>query len=113
MSDICLYFQVHQPYRVREFRIFDIGNGGDYFDNKKNIEILKRVSRKCYLPTNKIILNLIKRHPEFKVSFSLSGVVLEQFSEYVPEVLNSFQELVDTGNVELLNETYYHSLSSQ
>ena len=111
MVDICFYFQVHQPYRLRDYTIFDIGNSSSYFNEQKNREILKRVAEKCYLPTNKVIQRLLNAHPEFCVSYSFSGVVLEQFEEYAPEVLLSFQELVDTGRVEILDETYYHSLS--
>lgn len=78
-------------------------------DNKA---IIEKVARKCYLPGNATLLENIKNHPEFKVSFSISGVALEQFEEFYPEVIDSFKTLVDTGNVELLSETYYHSLSS-
>ena len=92
MVDICFYFQVHQPYRLRDYTIFDIGNSSSYFNEQKNREILKRVAEKCYLPTNKVIQRLLNAHPEFCVSYSFSGVVLEQFEEYAPEVLLSFQE---------------------
>ena len=111
MVDVCLYFQVHQPYRLRNYSIFDIGHSENYFNDEKNREILIRVANKCYLPTNNLILELLKRHPEFKVSYSFSGVVLEQFEKYAPEVLLSFQKLVDTKKVEVLDETYYHSLA--
>ena len=111
MVSVCFYFQVHQPRRLRKFNVFDIGKNADYYDHDKNKSVLQKVANKCYLPANKVILNLIKEIPEFKVSYSLSGVVLEQFEDYAPDVLSSFQELVDTGNVEILSETYYHSLS--
>ena len=116
MVSVCLYFQVHQPYRVKEYSIFEIGKDIDYFSgdiesNTANAKILKKVSSKCYLPTNKILLELLSNHPEFKITFSFSGIFLEQLEEYEPEVLESFQKLVDTTQVEILSETYYHSLS--
>ena len=111
MVSVCFYFQVHQPYRLRKYGIFDIGNNMDYFDEKKNRDILIKVAKKCYLPANKMLLDMIKEHPEFKISYSFTGIILEQFEKYMPEVLNSFQELIDTKNVEVLDETYHHSLA--
>jgi len=110
MASVCFYFQVHQPYRLRHYTIFD--NEADYFDEAKNREICRKVATKCYLPTNRLLLELIRKHEgEFKVAFSLTGVVLEQFRDYAPEVLSSFEALAETGCVEFLGETYYHSLS--
>src|SRR3989338_7057641 len=111
MVSICFYFQVHQPYRLQQFQVFDIGSGKSYFNENKNKEVLQKVARKCYLPTNKILLGLCRKYPQLKISFSFSGVVLEQFEEYCPEVLESFQKLISTGQVEILAETYYHSLA--
>lgn len=111
MVSICFYFQVHQPYRLQRFQVFDINSGKKYFDQEKNKSVLQKVAQKCYLPANKVLLELLQKHPEFKISFSFSGVFLEQCQEYYPEVLQSFQELVKTGQVEILAETYYHSLS--
>jgi len=116
MVSICFYFQVHQPYRVRKYSLFEIGKNSDYFsdhapDRLNNKKILKKVSDKCYLPMNNLLLELIKKYPQFKVSFSFSGVFLEQLERYEPAVLRSFQDLVATGNVEILEETYHHSLS--
>nr|MCK4930196.1 glycoside hydrolase family 57 protein [Nanoarchaeota archaeon] len=112
MVSVCFYFQVHQPIRLRKYSVFDIGNNSDYFDEHKNQEIIKKVSRKCYLPTNKLLLKLISQHKgKFKVSFCISGVALEQFEKYAPEIIHSFRELAKTGCVEFINETYYHSLS--
>ena len=111
MVDVCFYFQVHQPFRLKRYQIFDVGKGREYFDEKKNKEILSRVSQKCYLPTNQLVLKLLDKNPEFKVSFSLSGVLIEQLEMYKPEVLDSFKEIAKHKNVELLDETYYHSLS--
>ena len=113
MPSVCLYFQVHQPYRLRDLRIADIGNPDlDYFDHEKNRQVFRKVAEKCYLPTNRLILRLLKEHPEFRVSYSLSGVFLDQCEEYGRDVLDSFRALADTGKVEFLAETYYHSLSS-
>ena len=116
MSAICLYFQVHQPFRVKRYSIFQVGKDSNYFSDDEdeklsNRKILKKVSNKCYLPTNKLLLELIKKYPKFKISFSLSGVFLDQLELYEPEVLESFQALVATGKVEILSETYFHSLS--
>lgn len=112
MVSVCFYFQVHQPHRLRKYRLFDIGNNHNYFDEKKNEEIIKKVANKCYLPTNKIILDTINNsNGRFKASYSITGTSIEQFEQHVPEVLESFKALVKTGSVELLDETYHHSLS--
>lgn len=116
MASICIYFQVHQPYRIKHYRIFDIGDNHKYFDDDSetdvnNKRILDRVVEKCYLPANEILLDLLERHPEFKFSFSITGVLLEQLEKSYPEVLRSFQDLVNTGKVEILGETYHHSLA--
>jgi len=112
MVSVCFYFQVHQPFRLRRYSVFDIGRNHEYFDEQKNAEVMRKVAGKCYLPTNAVLLELIRRYPgRFKVSFSVSGVCLEQMKLYAPEVLKSFQELAATGQVEFLAETYYHSLS--
>ena len=112
MPSVCFYFQVHQPYRLKRYKVFDIGHDHDYMDHKKNKEVFDKVANKCYLPANKLMLDLINKHgDDFKISYSLSGVFLEQAEEYNPKVLDSFNDLVETGNVELLDETYHHSLS--
>ena len=113
MPDVCIYAQVHQPYRLRRYRLFDIGTGIEYFDDETNRRILRRVADKCYLPANRLLADLIRRSDRrFKIALSLSGVLLEQCAEHAPDVLESFQDLVDTGGVELLGETHYHSLAS-
>jgi alpha-amylase len=116
MPAICLYFQVHQPQRLKKYRVFDIGHDHDYFrdtgnNTRNNRQIIDKVAGKCYLPANQTLLHLLKQHPQFKISFSLSGVFLEQLEEFSPETLKSFQQLVATGRCEILSETYYHSLS--
>ncbi len=116
MPSVCFYFQVHQPFRIRRYSFFDIGTNASYFseeggDDLNNKRVMKKVAEKCYLPTNKILLQLLKEYPEFRISFSFSGVSIEQMEKYAPEVLKSFRDLVDTGKVEVLSETYYHSLA--
>ncbi len=113
MQNICLYFQVHQPFRLKRYRFFNIGEDHTYFDDFGNKMHMQRIAYDCYLASNKVLLELIKKHKQdFKVSFSISGTAIEQMELYAPEVLNSFKELADTGNVEFLAETYSHSLVS-
>ena len=113
MQSICFYFQVHQPLRLRRYRFFDIGESHNYFDDYANAEIVRKVANKCYLPMNALLLELIQRYGErFKVAFSISGVALDQFERFTPEVIDSFRALAQTGCVEFLAETYAHSLSA-
>ncbi len=110
MASVCFYFHVHQPFRLRRYSIFDFEQ--NYFDDVKNGEILQKVAGKCYLPANRTILGLIRKFDgRFRVSYSITGVILEQFERWAPEVLDSFRELTATGCVELVAETYYHSLA--
>lgn len=113
MRSICLYFQIHQPFRLRTYRFFNIGDDHHYYDDYQNRQIIKRIAEKCYLPANKMMLDLIKEYgTAFKVSFSISGTAIEQLQQYAPEVIKGFRQLADTGCVEFLAETYSHSLSS-
>ena len=113
MRSISFYFQVHQPYRIKKYRFFNMGNDHYYFDEYLNRSIIERVAQKSYLPMNQLLLDLIAKHgKDFKVSFSITGMAIEQFEQYAPEVLDSFKRLADTGNVEFLAETYAHSLVS-
>ncbi len=112
-KSVCFYFQVHQPDRLRQFRFFDIGNDYHYLDDFSNRTIVRRVAERCYLPANRMLHDLILRHNgAFKVAFSISGVAVEQFERYAPEVIDSFKDLAATGCVEFLAETYSHSLAS-
>jgi len=116
MLTVCPYFHVHQPYRVKRYRVFDIGNDTEYFNDSSgtdlnNRKIVEKVADKSYRPTNRILKELLDRHPEFRFNLSFSGTVLDQFEAYVPDVLESFQELVATGRVEILADTYHHSLA--
>jgi alpha-amylase len=113
MRSISFYFQVHQPYRMKKYRFFNMGNDHHYYDEYLNRSIMERVAQKNYLPMNQLLLDLIEKHgKDFKVSFSITGMAIEQFEEYAPEVLESFKRLAATGNVEFLAETYSHSLVS-
>ncbi|NVO18814.1 MAG: polysaccharide deacetylase family protein [Bacteroidetes bacterium] len=113
MKSLCLYFQIHQPFRLRTYRFFDIGSDHYYYDDYQNKRIVRRIASNCYLPANEIMLSLIKEYGDkFKVSFSISGTAIEQFQKYCPEVIDSFKKLAKTGNVEFLGETYSHSLAS-
>lgn len=110
---LCLYFQVHQPIRLRKYHFFDIGKNHDYYDDFANRSITRKVAERCYLPANRMMLDLIAKYGKnFKVSFSISGMAIEQFRMYAPEVIESFQALAATGCVEFLAETYSHSLAS-
>ncbi len=110
MASVCFYFQVHQPFRLRHYTVFD--HSPRYFDEFKNASICRKVANKCYLPANRLLLDVIRRFEgRFKISYSLTGVILEQFRKYCPEVMSTFDALAETGCVEFLGETYYHSLS--
>jgi alpha-amylase len=110
MASVCFYFQVHQPFRLRRYSVFD--SDPNYFDDYKNAEICRKVSSRCYLPANRLMLELIKLYGKaFSVSYSITGVAIDQFQKWSPEVIDSFRALVDTGQVEILAETYYHSLA--
>ncbi|MHC4482207.1 MAG: glycoside hydrolase family 57 protein [Planctomycetota bacterium] len=110
MASICFYFQVHQPLRLRHYTVFD--KNDQYFDDYKNASICKKVANKCYLPANRLLLDIIRRlQGRFKIAYSITGVLLEQLQRYAPEVISTFDALVETGCVEFLAETYYHSLS--
>ncbi len=114
---ICLYLHVHQPYRIRHYTIFDTGSNHEYFsgtaygNNANNESVMHKVATKSYLPANQKLLELLNKHPEFKVSISITGTVLEQMELWAPAALKSFQELVATGRVEIVGETYHHSLA--
>lgn len=111
MRTICLYFQIHQPFRLKRYRFFNIGNDHYYYDDYLNESILSRVAERSYMQTNKVIRQIIKEYGlQFKVAFSISGIALDQLELYAPEVIESFQKLAKTGSVEFLSETYSHSL---
>ena len=116
MLTVCPYFHVHQPYRVKRYRVFDIGKDNQYFNDSSftdlnNQRILEKVAAKSYRPTNAVLEQLLHEHPDFCFSLSFSGTVLDQFADYAPDVLESFQRLVSSGRVEILADTYHHSLA--
>lgn len=109
---LCLYFQVHQPIRLRKYHFFDIGKYSDYYDDFANRSFTKKIAERCYLPANRVLLELIRKYGKnFKVAFSITGLAIEQFRKYAPEVIDSFKALAGTGCVEFLAETYSHSLA--
>jgi len=116
MPSICFYFEVHQPFRLNHFSVFNIGNTKDvhstYFNKQLNQKIFEKVANKCYLPTNNLLLDLIRQNDgKFRISYSLTGTFIEYCENYLPELLDSFKELFKTGAVDLIDETYFHSLS--
>ena len=110
---ICLYFQVHQPFRLRRYRFFEMGHEHYYYDDFMNESILRKIASQLLSSCQQDLLDLIRKHKgKFKVTFSLTGIVIDQFRLYAPEVLASFRELAETGCVEFLAETNSHSLAS-
>jgi alpha-amylase len=113
MKSICLSFQVHQPYRLRTFRFFNIGEDHQYYDDYQNRHIIRRIAERSYIPANRLLLSLIREYGKsFKVSFAISGPALEQLAQHAPEVIKGFRDLAATGCVEFLAETWAHSLAS-
>jgi alpha-amylase len=113
MSSVCFYFQVHQPYRLQKWSKINPNDPSTFFDIKSNREIVQKVSAKCYIPTNNLLLKLIDRYKgQFKIAYSITGVALEQMASWSPEALRTFKLLAETGCVEFLAETYYHSLAA-
>jgi alpha-amylase len=116
MLTVCPYFHVHQPHRIKRYRVFDIGRDNEYFNasdetDLNNAKVLRKVAQKSYIPTTAVLGELLERHPEFRFALSFSGTVLDQFEMFAPEVLEAFQKLVRSGRVEILADTYYHSLA--
>jgi alpha-amylase len=110
MASVVFYFQVHQPHRLRRYTVFDSDHF--YFDTQKNGDICRKVAQKCYIPATSLILDMVNRHKgRFRVSYSLTGALIDQLEEFTPEVLDLFKRLAETGCCEFLAETYYHSLS--
>lgn len=113
---IVLYLHVHQPFRVRKYSVFDMAQNHDYFtesdeSDRNNERVFRKVAEKSYRPMNRLLEALLQKHPEFKVSFSITGTFIEQAEKWAPDVLESFRRLVKTGQVEIVGETYYHSLA--
>ncbi len=116
MLSVCPYFHVHQPFRIKRYRVFDIGRDTEYFNDSSesdlnNRRIIEKVAEKSYRPMNALLRDLLRSYPDFRFALSFSGTVLDQFETYAPDVLESFQELVASGRVEILADTYHHSLA--
>lgn len=116
-SGVTLYLHVHQPYRVRKYSVFDTALRHDYFDEfdpdsgSNNEQIFNKVADKSYRPMNALLLKLLADYPEFKLSLSITGTFIDQAERWAPDVLDDFRKLVESGRVEILSETYYHSLA--
>lgn len=114
---ITLYLHVHQPFRVREYSVFDTSinhnyfSEPDYLSDRNNQKVFLKVADKSYRPMNALLEKLLHTHPDFKVSLSITGTFIEQAEAWAPDVLDSFKRLVATGRVEIVSETYYHSLA--
>ncbi len=113
MKAICFYFQIHQPFRLKRYRFFDIGNDHYYYDDFANDDIITRIAQRSYIPAAETLLKMIEESKgKFRCAISITGVALEQCEQYVPEFVDLLKKLADTGKVEFLAETYAHSLSS-
>jgi alpha-amylase len=110
MPSVCLYFQIHQPFRLRKYTIFD--GDSNYFDNAMNAQLVRRIAERCYVPMNRLLLALIRQHGgRFRLALSITGTALEQFESYAPEVVQGLHALAQTRCVEFLAETSHHSLA--
>ena len=110
MASVCFYFQMHQPFRLRRYSVFD--TEPTYFDSFRNAEIASKVAERCYTPATTALLDLVRKHDgKFRISFSITGVLIDQLRKHAPKVIDNLQQLAETGCVEFINETYHHSLA--
>ncbi len=113
MKSICFYFQIHQPFRLKRYRFFDIGNDHYYYDDFANDDIITNIAERSYIPAAETLLKMIEDSKgKFRCAISITGVALEQCEQYVPQFVDLLKKLADTGCVEFLSETYAHSLAS-
>lgn len=113
MKSVCFYFQIHQPYRLKRYRFFDIGNDHYYYDDFANDDIITRIAERSYMPMARTLLGMIEQSGgKFKCAISITGTAIEQLQQYVPEFIDLLKKLASTGCVEFLSETYAHSLAS-
>jgi alpha-amylase len=113
---LVLYLHVHQPWRIRDYSVFDTAVDHEYFKDGTDVHasnkaIMEKVAAKSYRPMNNLLLDLLNRYPDFKLSLSISGTFIEQAEAWAPDVLEDFKKIVSTGRVEIVTETYYHSLA--
>ena len=113
---LVLYLHVHQPWRIRDYSVFDTAVDHEYFKDGTDVHasnkaIMEKVAAKSYRPMNNLLLDLLNRYPDFKLSLSISGTFIEQAEAWTPDVLEDFKKIVSTGRVEIVTETYYHSLA--
>ena len=116
MRAICLYLHMHQPIRYREYSIFDVANdssywNGEYNGRQSNERIFKKVTEKSYRPMLELLSKQMSKYPNFKISLSITGTWLEQAEKWAPELITTIQKMVKNGQVEIVGETYYHSLA--
>lgn len=113
MKNICFYFEIHQPFRLKRYRFFEIGEDHYYYDDFQTEDYIRMLVEQAYLPATRIIAEMIRSsNGKFKCAFSISGVVIEQLEQFAPELIDEFKLLAKTGSVEFLAEPYSHSLSS-
>ncbi len=113
MKSVCFYFQIHQPYRLKKYRFFDIGNDHYYYDDFANDDIITHIAERSYIPMAHTLLQMIEQsNGEFRCAISITGTAVEQLQQYVPEFIELLKKLAKTGCVEFLSETYSHSLAA-
>lgn len=113
MKNICLYFQIHHPFSLQTFRFLEIGKSKSYYDESRIEREIYEAVTNYYLPVNDFLLKLIYQFKgKLKLSFYISGTALDQFLMYTPNMLTSFRQLADTGQVEFLGGTASHSIAS-
>ena len=113
MKNVCFCFKIHQPFRLKRYRFFDIGNDHYYYDDFADDEIITRVAAQSYIPMARTLMEMVeKSNKGFKFAISISGTAIEQLQLYVPEVIELFKKLADTGCMEILSGTYSHSLAA-
>src|SRR5258708_12914770 len=106
MASVCFYFQVHQPYRLRRYSVFDTDR--HYFDDYKNVEILRKVAERCYLPASRMLLDAIRLNEgRFRIAYSITGLALEQLKRHLPKVIDTFRAFIHTRFLQLPSHTYH------
>jgi len=112
MKAICFNFEIHQPFRLKRYRFFDIGNDHYYYDDFLNDDIVTRIAHNSYIPAAETLLRMLEQNKQFRCSISVTGVAIEQLEQYVPEFIDLLKKLADTGRVEFVAQPYAYSLAS-